>query len=99
MPEKNYFLRVDKAQIAQFKGDLALAIWYSALRDYAQRFKPDKYGFIRISNRLIATDYGLDKQKIRRMNKRLEKLNLIVLDDIARGGRIPIGFRLCYPKK
>lgn len=99
MPEKNYFLRVDKTQIAQFKGDLALAIWYSALKDYAQRFKPDKYGFIRISNRLIASDYGLDKQKIRRMNKRLEELNLIAVDNVARGGRIPTGIKICYPRK
>lgn len=94
MPEKNYFLRIDKSQIVRFEGDLGLVLWYSALKDYARRFKPDKHGFIRVSNRLIATDYGLDKQKARRMSKQLEKLGLIVLDNVARGGRTPTGFKM-----
>lgn len=94
MPGKNYFLQIEKSQIARFEGDLALVLWYSALKDYAKRFKPDKHGFIRVSNKLIATDYGLDKQKARRMSKQLEKLGMIVLDNVARGGRTPTGFKI-----
>lgn len=94
MPEKNYFLRINKSQIVRFEGDLALVLWYSALKDYARRFKPDKHGFVRITSHLINEDYGLDKQKIRRLNRKLEKMNLIVIDNVTRGGRTPIGFKI-----
>lgn len=94
MPGKNYFLQIEKSQIAKFEGNLDLALWYSALKDYGRRFKPDKHGFIRITSHLINEDYGLDKQKIRRLNRQLEKMHLIVIDNVARGGRTPIGFKL-----
>lgn len=94
MPEKDYFLRVYKSQIVRFEGDLALALWYSALKDYTKRFKPDKHGFVRVSSEVFNNDWGYCRMKIWRLNKKLEEKGFITVDRVSRGGRSFIGFKI-----
>ena len=95
MSDKNYYLRIDKKSIAEkFGGDLALAVWYSALKDYQKRFKPDKFGFVRVSSAVFEEDFGLYRMKVWRLNQKLEEAGFIVVDKVSRGSRKFIGFKV-----
>lgn len=86
---------MDKRTLSSvFRGDLATWSWYYALTDYVKRFKPDKYGYVRVSNQVIMQDFGLDRFQFYRLNQRLVKLNLIAIDGVKRGKRIPTGIRI-----
>ena len=94
MSDKNYYIKVDRRTILEFEGDLAMAVWYSALRDYARRFKPDRLGFTRVASSVFKQDFGYSKLKVWRLNKKLEELGYIIVDRVARGGRRYIGFKI-----
>lgn len=86
---------MDKRTLSSvFEGDLATWSWYYALTDYVKRFKPDKHGYVRVSNQVIMQDFGLDRFQFYRLNQRLVKLNLIAIDGVKRGKRIPTGIRI-----
>jgi len=87
------FIQIDKDLLRKFDGDLRAIAWYGCLLDYSKRFRPDKYGFTRISRKVVADDYGIGKDAIYRMNLRLEVYGLIETDKIKRGNRCPIGFK------
>lgn len=92
--KKQYPMSIDMRDIPKVDGDLALAFWYSILKDYAKRMKKDKDGFIRVSSKVFEFDYGVNRMKIWRYNKRLEDKGLVSVDRAARGGRTWIGFKL-----
>lgn len=94
MSDKNYYIKVDRRTIIEFEGDLAMAVWYSALRDYARRFKPDELGFTRVASSVFKKDFGFCRMKVWRFNQKLEKLGHIIVDKVARGGRRYIGFKI-----
>ena len=86
------FLMIDKRTIGILAGDPASMLWFAALKDYSKRFKPDKTGFIRISFKIVESDYGLNKRQIRYLNDKLIAAKLIKTDTKIRGGRIPTGY-------
>lgn len=88
-----YFVS-DRRDLTKVGGDLALLCWYSKLKDYRQRFKPDKYGFIRIPPSVYEDDLGMSKKQVQRYNKKLEDKGLLKVDRMRRGGRTWAGFRL-----
>lgn len=95
MPIKNHYFKLDKRTLSTvFGGDLTAWSWYYALKDYTARFQPDKRGYTRISNQVIIDDFGLDRFQFYRLNQKLVKLNLIAVDDIRRGKRIPSGIKI-----
>lgn len=94
MQIEDYFLRVRKTDIAKVEYDLTLALWYSALKDYARRFKPDKSGFNRINSALFESDLGVSRMRAWRYNSKLEALGLISLDKAHRGGRTWVGVKI-----
>lgn len=98
--EKNssFTLRVKKDLVRFFDGDLALALWYTALIDYSKRFKRDKHGFSRISNQIIAKDLNLSRSQIRTLNNKLVAKGLIQVDDVSRGGRTFAGYKFLHKK-
>ena len=83
---------IDKRTIGLLAGDPASMLWFAALKDYSKRFKPDKTGFIRISYKVVESDYGLDRRQIKYLNNKLVKARLIKIDTTIRGGRIPTGY-------
>lgn len=91
--EKNYFT-VAKKTARDFNGDLALALWYSALVDYSKRFRKDKYGFFRVSQKIVEDDLGLTKSQVRNLNAKLVARGIIVKDDSNHGGRTFAGYKL-----
>lgn len=91
--DQNYYIRVDKRHIAKLNGDLALAVWYSTLRDYARRIKPDELGFTRVSSSIFEQDFGYCRMRVWRLNKKLEDAGFIIVDKTPRGGRRYIGFK------
>lgn len=94
MSDKKYYFKVDKRYVAAFNGDLVLAFWYSALKDYQRRFKPDKLGFVRVSSATFEEDFGFYRMKVWRLNQKLEDAGYIVVDKVSRGGRRYIGFKV-----
>lgn len=96
MTDSNYFLKVDKGVIRAFDGDLELALWYSALKDYRRRFRPDKYGFVRLDKGMITEELGekLYDRKIRRLNQKLEEMGYIAVDKVKRGARNYMGIKV-----
>lgn len=87
------YLIVKKSDLRKLGNDFRLAFWLSALKDYARRFKRDKFGYIRVPIEMIEEDYGLYKVKIWRYNKELEDKGLVKIDRTIRGGRTCMGFR------
>ena len=95
MRTKNeFYFSLDKRDLPKVNGDIALWVWYSKLKDYTQRFKADKYGFVRISPRIYEEDIGISKRQVQRYNKKLEDKGLIRIDKERRGGRTWAGFKL-----
>lgn len=95
MSDKNYYFKLDKRTLPTiFNGDLASWAWYYSLKDYTKRFRADKYGYIRISNQIIMRDFGFDRFRAYKLNKKLESLGLIEIDSIKRGKRIPTGIKI-----
>lgn len=92
--KNSYHFLVEKNLVKQFGGDLALALWYSALKDYARRFKPDKAGYVRISRSLIEQDLGLSRSQIRTLNAKLVAAGLLRVDGTSHGGRAYAGYKL-----
>lgn len=88
------YIKLPRAAFEPLRGDLAAMMWYAALLDYCQRFQPDEYGFVRISHRVIESDYGFNQQKIKRFNMKLRDAGLLITDTVARGRRTPTGYRL-----
>lgn len=88
------YVKVDKRDIKKFGSNLSLLMWYSKLKDYSRRFKPDKSGYIRIPPSYYTEDVLLDIRTIKRYNKQLEDKGLIKVDKIRRGGRTWSGFRI-----
>lgn len=89
----NYFT-VQKRDIEKTGGDLSLALWFSALKDYSRRLKADKSGFKRVSSQVIQEDFGVDRRKAWRYNTKLVELGLIRLDTARHGGRTWVGFKI-----
>lgn len=89
-----YYFVTSKVDYLKVEGDLALWSWYSILKDYAKRFNMDKHGFVRVRSDIFADDYGVDRMKVWRYNKKLEDKGLLKLDRKHRGGRTWIGFKL-----
>ena len=95
MSTNNYYVRMDKRTLSTvFNGDLVAWSWYYSLKDYISRFKPDKYGYARISNRVILQDFGLDRFQFYRLNHKLADLGLIAIDDVKRGQRVFSGIKI-----
>lgn len=95
MSTNNYYVRMDKRTLPTvFSGDLVAWSWYYSLKDYISRFKPDKYGYARISNRVILQDFGLDRFQFYRLNHKLVDLGLIAIDDVKRGQRVFPGIKI-----
>lgn len=88
-----YFI-TNKLDYAKVGGDFALAYWYAVLKDYRKRFKVDPHGFTRVSSETFLDDFGLDRVKVWRYNRKLEDKGLLKLDRKKRGGRTWIGFKL-----
>lgn len=88
------YVKVDKRDIEKFGGNLSLLMWYSKLKDYSRRFKPDKSGYIRIPPSYYIEDAMVDIRTIKRYNRQLEDKGLIEVDKIRRGGRTWSGFRI-----
>ncbi len=93
MREKVYYFKLYMPDVKKTNGDLALLAWYSALKDYAKRFRRDKNGFTRVSSAVFEKDFGINRVKVWRMNKKLAELGLIILDT-ASGGRNWVGFKV-----
>lgn len=87
------YIIVKKRDLRKLDNDFRLALWLSALKDYARRFKRDKFGYYRVPIDIIEADYGLYRVKIWRYNKELEDKGLIKVDRTIRGGRTWMGFR------
>ena len=85
---------VNKNDTHKVGNNPALLLWYSKLKDYSRRFKPDKSGFIRIPPSYYEEDAMVDRRTVKRYNKQLEDKGLIKVDKIRRGGRTWAGFRL-----
>lgn len=95
MSTNSYYIKMDKRTLSTvFNGDLVAWSWYYSLKDYISRFKPDKYGYARISNRVILQDFGLDRFQFYRLNHKLADLGLIAIDDIKRGQRVFSGIKI-----
>ena len=95
MSTNSYYVKMDKRTLSTvFNGDLVAWSWYNSLKDYVSRFKPDKYGYARISNRVILQDFGLDRFQFYRLNLQLVDLGLIDIDDVKRGERVFSGVKL-----
>ena len=92
--EKKYPIPLDTRDVLKVDGDLRLALWYAALKDYRRRFKKDKNGFVRVPSKVFRFDFGADRKKVWRYNRKLEDKGLIVVDRVSRGGRTPIGFKI-----
>lgn len=82
-----------KNDVTRVGGDLRALAWYSALKDYAKRFRRDKTGFIRVPSYIMAEDFCTNRTQVWRYNKMLEDKGLILLDHTHRGGRTWVGFR------
>ena len=93
-----YYFKVDKSLIQKCNGDLSMALWYSALVDYAKRFRPDETGYTRVSIKSIIDDLGFPessgRMRIWRLNQKLEDEGYIAVDKVARGGRRYMGFKV-----
>ena len=95
MSTNSYYVKMDKRTLSTvFNGDLVAWSWYYSLKDYISRFKPDKYGYARISNRVILQDFGLDRFQFYRLNHKLVDLGLIAIDDVKRGQRVFSGIKI-----
>lgn len=92
--KKKYPVPFDLQDVAKVDGDLRLACWYAFLKDYRNRFKKDKLGFVRVPSEVFRFDLGADRKKVWRYNKKLEDKGLIIVDRVARGGRTWIGFKI-----
>lgn len=90
--EKFYFA-IDKKTIAKFKSSPKLLFWYIILQDYAARFKKDRLGFVRVPSQVFDDDFGIDRVKLWRYNKKLEDKGFIKVDRKHRGGRTWVGFK------
>lgn len=91
---RDYYIKVRKIDIDRTGGDLSLALWYSAVKDYARRVKPDTHGFKRIASKVFEDDFGFDRKKAWRYNRKLAELGLIALDSAHRGGRTWVGLKI-----
>ena len=92
--ENNQFVKMEYADYGLVYGDFALWSWYSIIKDYVRLCKKDERGYTRVSTARFARDYGVDRMKIWRYNKKLEDKGLIRVDKKCRGGRTWIGFKL-----
>lgn len=88
------YLKIDKHRLKPLLGDPAAMFWYQVLVDYSKRFKPDKLGFIRINKKTIMDDYGLNRDQIQYLNRKLCKVGVIRMDTERRGNRTPAGYRI-----
>lgn len=88
------FLRIKIKDLEPLRGDPSAMFWYMALRRYCQYLPKDRYGFIRISRALVKRDYGMDRNRIQYLNRKLQDLGLLELDTKKRGRRIPTGYKL-----
>ena len=91
---ERFYMQATKADLIKVNGDIKMFFWYSALKDYAKRYGRDKRGFVRVCSQTFFNDYGIDRVKAWRYNKRLEDKGLVEIDRIHRGGRTWIGFRI-----
>lgn len=89
-----FYFTANKLDYAKVGGDFVLAYWYAVLKDYRKRLKKDQYGYTRVSSEMFADDWGLDRIKVWRYNRKLEDKGLIKIDRKKRGGRTWIGFKL-----
>ena len=92
--KKEFYFTIDIRDLEKVDGDLALLLWYSKLKDYAKRFRSDKFGFVRIPPNIYTQDTGINKKQVQRYNKKLEDKGLIGVDKVHRGGRTWAGIRL-----
>ena len=91
--DKQFIIDTNPTLVKKVGGDLALAFWYSILKNYAMRMKKDKHGFIRVSSNVFKFDLDADRKKVWRYNKRLEDKGLITVDRAKRGGTTWIGYK------
>jgi len=89
-----FWVASSRLDYARVEGDFFLWIWYSVLKDYAKRFKKDRFGFTRVDSQVFEEDYNLDRRKVWRYNRKLEDKGLLVIDRVKRGGRTWLGFKL-----
>lgn len=90
---QKYFVNIDLNILKRFRENQKLLYWYIALKDYAQRFKPDRYGYVRIPTDAITSDYGIDRTTAWRYNRHLEDKGYIKIDRKHRGGHTWMGVR------
>jgi len=88
------YLKIEKTRLTALSGDPAAMFWYSVLCDYSRRFKPDKHGYIRIVRQTVTDDYGLTREQIKYLNRKLVEKRMIALDPINRGFKTPTGYRI-----
>ena len=88
------FIKSERRDYAIVEGDLSMWGWYSIMKNYARVCKRDQYGFYRVSSQRFADDWGLDRIKVWRYNRKLEDKGLLKIDRRKRGGRTWIGFKL-----
>lgn len=92
--DQDVYVMVSKKDAHKVDNNPVLLLWYSKLKDYSKRFKPDKNGFIRIPPSYYEEDAMVDRRTVKRYNKKLEDKGLIEVDKIRRGGRTWSGFKL-----
>lgn len=85
--KKNYFFTVSNSDLDKVGGNFELLCWYSALSRYADNFKPDSQGFTRVASSVFESDFGVDRFKALRLNKKLAELGLIQYDQGGRRGK------------
>ena len=88
------YLRVEKWRLKPLLGDPAAMFWFQAILDYSKRFMPDRHGYIRIVRQTIQDDYGLSREQIKYLNRKLVDKKLIALDPINRGYKTPTGYKI-----
>ena len=88
------YYATNRSDVMKVGGDLKMLAWYSALKDYAKRFKKDKLGFIRVPSYVLAEDFSTNRTQIWRYNRMLEDKGLIEVDRVHRGGHTWVGFKL-----
>lgn len=87
-------MKVEKWRLEPLLGDPAAMFWFQILLDYSRRFKPDRHGYVRITRQTILDDYGLSREQIKYLNRKLVEKNLIELDPINHGYKTPTGYRI-----
>jgi hypothetical protein len=88
------YLKIDKSALKKLRGDPAAMFWFGCLSDYSRRFRTDKFGYFRVSRKVVEDDYGLSRKQIQYLNLKLATMGVIEIDPVIRGGRIPTGYKI-----